>query len=111
MRTLIRGGTVVTATGAFPADVLTDGETVAAVADPAHTDALAGATDHTLDAAGLYVMPGGIDVHTHLEMPFGGTFSSDDFETGTRAAAWGGTTTIVAPARPSARQPSGKCRS
>ena len=75
--------------------MLVDGETVAALLDPAHTGALGGAVDHTLDAAGQYVMPGGIDVHTHLEMPFGGTFSADDFETGTRAAAWGGTTTIV----------------
>ena len=95
MRTLIRGGTVVTATGAFPADVLADGETIAALLDPAHTDALAGPADRVLDAAGLYVLPGGIDVHTHLEMPFGGTYSADDFETGTQAAAWGGTTTIV----------------
>jgi len=95
MRTLIRGGTVVTATGAFPADVLVDGETIAALLDPAHTDTLAGTADRVLDAAGLYVMPGGIDVHTHMEMPFGGTFAADDFETGTRAAAWGGTTTIV----------------
>jgi len=75
--------------------VLVDGETVAALLAPAHTGALAGQVDRTLDAAGQYVMPGGIDVHTHLEMPFGGTFSADDFETGTRAAAWGGTTTIV----------------
>ena len=95
MRTLIRGGTVVTATGTLSADVLVDGETVAALLAPAHTGALAGQVDRTLDAAGQYVMPGGIDVHTHLEMPFGGTFSADDFETGTRAAAWGGTTTIV----------------
>ncbi len=95
MRTLIRGGTVVTATGTLPADVVVDGETVAALLEPAHTAALAGTVDRTLDASGRYVMPGGIDVHTHLEMPFGGTFSSDDFETGTRAAAWGGTTTIV----------------
>ncbi len=48
-----------------------------------------------LDAAGMLLMPGGIDAHTHLDMPFGGTTSSDDFETGTRAAAFGGTTTIV----------------
>src|SRR5579875_1661219 len=95
VRTLIRGGTVVTATGSFGADVLVDGETVAALLDPAQTGTLAVTADRTLDAAGKYVLPGGIDVHTHLDMPFGGTFSADDFETGTRAAAWGGTTTIV----------------
>ncbi len=95
MRTLIKSGTVVTATGSSAADVLIDGETVAALLDPAHTGALAGAVDQTIDATGRYVMPGGIDVHTHLEMPFGGTFSADDFETGTRAAAWGGTTSLI----------------
>src|SRR5258708_30835121 len=95
MRTLIKGGTVVTATGSSAADVLIDGETVAALLDPARTDALAGAVDQTIDATGKYVIPGGIDVHTHLDMPFGGTFSADDFETGTRAAAWGGTTSLL----------------
>ncbi|HZC41918.1 MAG TPA: dihydropyrimidinase [Streptosporangiaceae bacterium] len=95
MPTLIRGGTVVTATGASPADVLVDGETVAALLDPARSADLAGEAGQVIDATGKYVLPGGIDVHTHLEMPFGGTFSADDFETGTRAAAWGGTTTIV----------------
>jgi dihydropyrimidinase len=51
--------------------------------------------DETIDASGKYVIPGGIDVHTHMELPFGGTFAKDTFETGTRAAAFGGTTTIV----------------
>ena len=51
--------------------------------------------DETIDATGKYVIPGGIDVHTHMELPFGGTFAKDTFETGTRAAAFGGTTTIV----------------
>ncbi len=51
--------------------------------------------DQVIDASGLYVIPGGIDAHTHMELPFGGTFALDTFETGTRAAAWGGTTTIV----------------
>ncbi len=95
MRTLIKGGTVVTATGSSAADVLIDGETVAALTDPAHTGDLAGVVDQTIDATGKYVMPGGVDVHTHFNMPFGGTVSADDFETGTRAAAWGGTTSIV----------------
>src|SRR5437763_9094145 len=95
MRMLIRGGTVVTATGSSRADVLIDGETVAALLDPAHAGSFAGAADRSIDATGKYVMPGGIDVHTHLDMPFGGTTSADDFETGTRAAAWGGTTTLV----------------
>src|SRR6516165_9529303 len=95
MRILIRGGTVVTATGASVADVLIDGETVVALLDPAHTGSFAGLADRSIDATGKYVMPGGIDVHTHFNMPFGGTVSADDFETGTRAAAWGGTTSIV----------------
>ena len=95
MRTLIRGGTVVTATGASAADVLIDGETVVALLDPAHTGSFASLADRSIDATGKYVIPGGIDVHTHLDMPFGGTFSADDFETGTRAAAWGGTTSLV----------------
>src|SRR6185436_12360263 len=60
------------------------------------SSSFAGATaDQTIDASGKYIMPGGIDGHTHLDMPFGGTTSSDDFETGTRAAAYGGTTSIV----------------
>ena len=84
--------TVVTATGTTVADVLVDGETVAALLKPGGQDTVA---DTVIDATGKYVLPGGIDVHTHLEMPFGGTFSADDFETGTRAAAWGGTTTVV----------------
>src|SRR5271165_7177283 len=93
MSILIMNGTVVSATGAVGADVLVEGEKIAAVAAPG---ALPGtAADEVIDAAGKYVLPGGIDVHTHLEMPFGGTFSADTFETGTIAAAWGGTTTIV----------------
>ena len=91
MRTLIKGGTVLSTTGASRADVLVDGETIAAVAAPGMFDT----ADEVLDATGKYVMPGGIDAHTHLEMPFGGTFSHDTFETGTTAAAWGGTTTII----------------
>ena len=91
MTTLIRNGTVVTSRETKSADVLIDGERIKEVRagiDP-------GVAENVMDATGLYVMPGGIDVHTHLDMPFGGTTSSDDFETGTRAAAFGGTTTIV----------------
>jgi dihydropyrimidinase len=91
MRTLIRNGTVVNATGAVTADVLVDGETIAEVTAP---DIIEQA-DTVIDAAGKYVLPGGIDVHTHMEMPFGGTMSADTFGTGTTAAAWGGTTTII----------------
>jgi dihydropyrimidinase len=89
---LISGGTVVTAEGAVDADVLVDGERIAALLMPG---AVPVSADRTIDATGRYVIPGGVDVHTHMELPFGGTFASDTFETGTIAAAWGGTTTIV----------------
>jgi dihydropyrimidinase len=93
--TLITGGTLISATGSTQSDVLIDGETIAALLAPGAT-ALAGlSADTVIDATGKYVIPGGIDGHTHLEMPFGGTQASDTFETGTRAAAWGGTTTII----------------
>lgn len=96
--TLITGGTVVSATGRGEADVLIDGETIAAVLAPGSqllgTD-VAASVDTVIDATGKYVIPGGIDAHTHMELPFGGTNASDTFETGTRAAAWGGTTTII----------------
>ncbi len=90
MKTLIQNGTIVTATDTCEADVLVDGETIATIGrglkDPAA---------RVIDARGRFVIPGGIDVHTHLDMPFGGTSSVDDFRTGTIAAAFGGTTTIV----------------
>jgi dihydropyrimidinase len=91
LNTLIRNGTVVTAERTFSADVLIEGQSIREVRAgiPLNT------AERVIEAAGLLVMPGGIDVHTHLDMPFGGTTSSDDFETGTRAAAIGGTTTIV----------------
>ncbi|MFC6088789.1 dihydropyrimidinase [Saccharothrix lopnurensis] len=91
MTILIRGGTVVNATGAAPADVLVDGERIAALLAPGFPLQ----ADETIDATGKYVIPGGIDAHTHMEMPFGGTSSADDFASGTTAAAWGGTTTII----------------
>src|SRR6476646_5930535 len=93
MRTLITNGTIITAEGSSVADVLVDGETIATIGAGI---AAAGVTaDETIDATGRYVIPGGIDVHTHMELPFGGTFAKDTFETGTRAAAFGGTTSIV----------------
>lgn len=96
--TLITGGTVVSATGRGQADVLVDGEQIVAVLAPGSqllgTDLRQG-VDTVVDATGKYVIPGGIDAHTHMELPFGGTNASDTFETGTRAAAHGGTTTII----------------
>ena len=94
MTTLITGGTVVSATGRTTADVLVEGEKITALLAPGAADAL-GVQAEKIDATGKYVIPGGVDAHTHMEMPFGGTFASDTFETGTRAAAWGGTTTII----------------
>ena len=75
--------------------MLIDGEQVVALAATGSAVAQGWTADTELDATGMYVVPGGVDAHTHMEMPFGGTFASDTFETGTRAAAWGGTTTIV----------------
>src|SRR6187401_2395716 len=90
MRTLIKGGTIVNADATTAADVLVDGERIALIGADLEI-----AADRTVDASGKWVIPGGIDVHTHMELPFGGTFAKDTFETGTRAAAFGGTTTII----------------
>ena len=90
MKTLIKDGTVVTANDTLRADVLIEDETVRAIGT-----GLGAQAERVIDASGRYVMPGAVDVHTHMELPFGGTFASDDFATGTAAAAWGGTTTIV----------------
>ena len=90
MKTLIRNGTVVTAAEATRADVLVDGEKVALIG--LELPATAG---KVIDASGKYVIPGGVDAHTHFDLPFGGSFCSDDFGTGTRAAAFGGTTTCI----------------
>jgi dihydropyrimidinase len=92
MRTLISNGTIVTADGSYAADILVDGEQIAQIGAALGSSVTA---DETIDARGRYVIPGGIDVHTHMELPFGGTFAKDTFESGTRAAAFGGTTTIV----------------
>jgi dihydropyrimidinase len=89
--TIIKGGTVVTATDTYAADVGILGEKVSAIGASLPVE---GATK-VIDAAGKYVIPGGIDVHTHLDMPFGGTTSADDFASGTIAAAHGGTTTLI----------------
>ncbi len=90
MRTLIKGGTIVNADATTVADVLVDGERIALIGADLDLQA-----DRTVDATGKWVIPGAIDVHTHMELPFGGTFAKDTFETGTRAAAFGGTTTII----------------
>jgi dihydropyrimidinase len=93
MRTLIKNGTIVTAVDQYKGDVLVEDEKIAVIG--VSLDIPAANVDAVIDAAGKYVLPGGIDVHTHMDMPFGGATSADDFETGTRAAAFGGTTTIV----------------
>jgi dihydropyrimidinase len=90
MKTLIKNGTVVTASETLSADVLVEDDKVAAIALDIDAE-----PDRLIDAADRYVIPGGVDVHTHFDLPFGGSFCSDDFGTGTRAAAFGGTTTCV----------------
>jgi dihydropyrimidinase len=90
MKTLIRNGRIVTAVDDYRADILIDGETVSVIGARLDMEA-----DHVIDASGKLVIPGGIDPHTHMELPFGGTTAADDFLTGTRAAAFGGTTTII----------------
>jgi dihydropyrimidinase len=94
-RTVIRGGLVITASDELQADVLIEGERVVALAAADSAAARGWTAETEIDAIGKYVIPGGVDAHTHMEMPFGGTLAADTFETGTRAAAWGGTTTIV----------------
>jgi dihydropyrimidinase len=90
MKTLIRKGRVITAVDDYKADILIEGETVSTIGARLDVEA-----DRVIDAAGKLVIPGGIDPHTHMELPFGGTQASDDFRTGTIAAAHGGTTTII----------------
>ena len=92
MRTLIKNGTCVTASDTYAADLWIANGKIEAQTAPG---VALGVADQTIDAAGQYVIPGGIDAHTHLDMPFGGTSSVDDFESGTLAAAYGGTTCIV----------------
>ena len=90
MKTLIRNGHIITATDNYHADILIEDELVSVIGAKLDMEA-----DVTIDAGGKLVIPGGIDPHTHMELPFGGTQSSDDFRTGTIAAAHGGTTTII----------------
>ena len=89
--TVIRNGTVVTATDTFVADLGIVGDKISAIAAALPIEN----AGRVIDAAGLLVIPGGVDVHTHLDMPFGCTTSADDFQTGTTAAAFGGTTTLI----------------
>src|SRR5512145_1573838 len=91
MSILIRGGTVVTAEQSFQANVYCENGIIAAIGDGIEPPAGA----EVVDAGGMYVMPGGIDPHTHMELPFMGTVASEDFFTGTSAAAAGGTTMII----------------
>ena len=93
MRTLITNGHIVTATDDYMGDILIDGEKITAISSPGAFGQLQ--ADSVLDAQGKYVFPGAIDVHTHMELPLPTTIASDNFETGTIAAACGGTTTII----------------
>src|SRR3989338_4664817 len=90
MKTLIKNSTIVTAAETYPADVLLDGEKIALVGLNLPADGA-----QVVEAKGKYLLPGGIDVHTHMELPFGGTVASDDFYTGHKAAAFVGTTTHI----------------
>ena len=91
MSLLLRNGTVVTSTQTILSDILIDGEKIKDISPNIPVEQ----AHRIIDATGMLLLPGGIDVHTHLDMPFGGTTSSDDFETGTKAAAFGGTTTLI----------------
>src|SRR5436190_19830869 len=90
MSILIKNGHIITADADFTADIFIDGETISQIGKNLNV-----AADEMIDASGLMVFPGGIDPHVHLDMPFMGTFSSDSYETGTRAALFGGTTTVI----------------
>ena len=90
MSTLIKNGRIITAEQDYTADIYIEKDTITTIGVSLTMHA-----DTTIDAKGKYVIPGGVDVHTHMDMPFGGTTSSDDFETGTRAAAFGGTTCLI----------------
>ncbi len=95
MKTLIKNGTIVTAGDTYKADVLIEGEKIALIGQDLDNGGKNKIADEVIDASGFLLLPGGIDVHTHLDMPFGGTTTSDDFFTGQRGAAFGGTTTHI----------------
>ena len=90
MKKVIKNGTIVTATDTYHADILIENGVISQIGKQLSLDGA-----EIIDAKGCYVFPGGIDPHTHLDMPFGGTVTKDDFETGTIAAAFGGTTTVI----------------
>src|SRR6201995_2203968 len=90
MSVLIKNARIITATDDYVADIFIQGESISAIGKNLDVKA-----DKVIDATGKLVMPGGIDPHVHLDMPFMGTFSSDSYETGTRAALYGGTTTVI----------------
>ncbi len=90
MSILIKNGRIITATDDYVADIFIEGETISAIGKNLNNNA-----DTVIDASGKLVMPGGVDPHVHLDMPFMGTYSSDNYETGTRAALYGGTTTVI----------------
>ena len=90
MSVLIRNGRIVTAVDDYYADILIEGEKIVRIGKDLPIEA-----DRVIDAKDRLVLPGGIDAHTHFDLPFGGTVSADDFNTGTKAAAWGGTTTCI----------------
>src|SRR5687768_9235743 len=90
MKKIIKNGTIATAADTYQADILIENEKIAMIGKDLSAEGA-----EIIDAKGAYIFPGGIDPHTHLDMPFGGTTTKDDYETGTIAAAYGGTTTII----------------
>jgi dihydropyrimidinase len=90
MKKVIKNGRIVTAADTYVADILIENEIITSIGKNLNSEGA-----EIIDASNCYVFPGGIDPHTHLEMPFGGTVTKDDFETGTIGAAFGGTTTVI----------------